>query len=504
MPPDDRLPRTQELLDMRFLKFKLPMWVAAGLVTSTVVSAEPTIPSQVDTSIYESLAQAEGQAPVTLMPRAGVPDEDVYQYRAAAPQEAAVEEGATRYLETDFLLNRGIETYGWVDVGIGANGWGADWNGPITFNDRSWQGQMNQLYLVNERILKEDQFSWGGRIDLLYGTDFLYTVAAGLDAYRSTPDPLGLTGPRWNTNRYYGLAMPQLYGELGSQELNVKFGHFYTLIGYEVVPAIGNFFYTHAYTMQYGEPFTHTGVLGTWVPNDQLTIIGGITNGWDNWDDGLENGAPIGNQNYPNYNSNASFLGAVTFSSSDGSQALTLANSSGNQLSGFQDPSGANFVGNRTVTSIVYTNEFTDKLTYVYQSDFGYQAHANAPYQTQGQQNGSAYWYGANQYLFYNFTDYLIGGLRFEWFRDNNGTRVVSGLREGSPGAGGFAGNFWAMTWGLNYLIGNNTIIRPELRYDWFSADEGGPNGPVGTMPYGRLNEQNAQFYGGCDIIWQF
>ena len=105
---------------------------------------------------------------------------------------------------------------------------------------------------------------------------------------------------------------------------------------------------------------------------------------------------------------------------------------------------------------------------------------------------------------FYNFTDYLIGGLRFEWFRDNNGTRVVSGLREGSPGAGGFAGNFWAMTWGLNYLIGNNTIIRPELRYDWFSADEGGPNGPVGTMPYGRLNEQNAQFYGGCDIIWQF
>ena len=492
---------------MRFLKFKLPLWVAAGLVTSTVVGAEPTVPAQVDTSIYDSFAQAEGQAPVTLMPREGVPDEDVYQYRAAAPNEAAAEEGATRYLETDFLLNRGIETYGFVDIGIGANGWGADWNGPITFADRSWQGQMNQLYLINERILKEDQLSWGGRIDLLYGTDFLYTVAAGLDAFRSTPDPLGLTGPRWNTNRYYGLAMPQLYGELGSQSLNVKFGHFYTLIGYEVVPAIGNFFYTHAYTMQYGEPFTHTGVLGTWVPNDQLTIIGGITNGWDNWDDGLETGAAIANPG-PGQNSNASFLGAVTFSSSDGSQALTLANSSGNQLSGAENGVGANFVGNRTVTSIVYTNEFTDKLTYVYQSDFGYQAYANPAYQTQGQQNGSAYWYGANQYLFYNFTDYLIGGLRFEWFRDNNGTRVVSGLRDGSPGSNqqsaGFAGNFWAMTWGLNYLIGNNMVIRPELRYDWFSADVGGGNGPPTTMPYGRNLDQNGQFYGGCDIIWNF
>jgi len=140
--------------------------------------------------------------------------------------------------------------------------------------------------------------SWGGRIDLLYGTDFLYTVAAGLDAYRTYPDPVELSGPRWASSRYYGLAMPQLYGEVGTQELNIKFGHFYTLIGYEVVPAIGNFFYTHAYTMQYGEPFTHTGILGTWMPNDQLTIIGGITNGWNNWDNGLETGRTIANPGY--------------------------------------------------------------------------------------------------------------------------------------------------------------------------------------------------------------
>ena len=113
----------------------------------------------------------------------------------------------------------------------------------------------------------------------------------------------------------------------------------------------------------------------------------------------------------------------------------------------------------------MYSNEFTDKLTYVYQSDFGYQADANTAYQTQGQQAGSAYWYGANQYLFYNFTDYLIGGARLEWFRDNNGYRVQSGLRNGSPQVGGLAGNFWELTFGLNYLVGNNMVIRPELRY---------------------------------------
>ena len=484
--------------------------VVFGLTPLTLFGAEPE--SVLDAGLYDSYAQNEPSAPVTLMPQAGVPNEDVYQDRAAAPEEATTEEGATRYLETDFLLKRGIETYGWLDVGIGANNWGADWNGPVTFNDRAWQGQMNQLYLVNERILDDDSFSWGGRIDLLYGTDFLYTVAAGLDAYRTYPDPIDLTGPRWASSRYYGLAMPQLYGELGSQELNVKFGHFYTLIGYEVVPAIGNFFYTHAYTMQYGEPFTHTGVLGTWVPNDQLTIIGGITNGWNNWDNGLETGRSIVNQNYANYNSNASFLGAITFSSSDGTQALTLANSSGNELAAesIVNPNAA-FVGNRTVTSLVYSNEFTNKLTYVYQSDFGYQAYAGGDspfyYETQGQQPGSAYWYGANQYLFYNFTDYLIGGLRLEWFRDNNGAIVQYGLRNGSPELGQFAGNFWAMTWGLNYLVGKNLIIRSELRYDWFSQDEGNAAQGVG-LPFGKLagglGTQSDQFYGGCDIVWQF
>jgi len=110
----------------------------------------------------------------------------------------------------------------------------------------------------------------------------------------------------------------------------VKFGHFYTIMGYEVVPAIGNFFYTHAYTMQYGEPFTHTGILDTWTPNDQLVVYGGITNGWDNFSDPINiNG--IGNLGYPGANSNAAFLGGITFKNSDQTQALTTTVSSGNE-----------------------------------------------------------------------------------------------------------------------------------------------------------------------------
>ena len=63
------------------------------------------------------------------------------------------------------------------------------------------------------------------------------------------------------------------------------------------------------------------------------------------------------------------------------------------------------------------------------------------------------------------------------------------------------------MTWGLNWKPNRNWIIRPELRYDWYSPDKDG-----GPLPFGRqvggagtaTGDQYGQLYGGCDVIWQF
>jgi len=511
---------------MRRIKISLPLSVAAGLLTAgTVMAADatpkPTRPNGYEYGNYDyfaqneaaspsdavrSVVQAQAVQPAPAAPSgnpapvmANVPQEDAYQMRALPPQEAAAEvaEEPTRYLQTQALDSMRIKTYGWLDVGIGANNWGAPWNGPVTFNDRAWQGQMNQLYLVNERTLDTESggWDWGGRVDLLYGTDYIYTTARGLDAYRAG-DPIGLGAPRWGSNKYYGLAMPQLYAEVGYNDLAVKFGHFYTIMGYEVVPAIGNFFYTHAYTMQYGEPFTHTGILTTWTPNDQIIIYNGITNGWDNWDDGMRTFGPIQNPGYPGAGSNAAYLGGVTFKNSDQTQALTFTVHSGNELPQF----GSGIAGNRSLYSLVYTNEVTDKLTYVLQHDNGWQFNAFGPVNNLQ----TAQWYGVNQYMFYSLNDEWTAGMRFEWFRDNNGYRVINPLRNflfgQNPVYGGYTGNFWALTWGLNYKPNKNWIVRPELRYDWFTPDQGGlPNG----MPFGR-GDQLGQLYGGCDVIWQF
>jgi hypothetical protein len=501
---------------MRFFKPTLPLWMAGGLLASvtTAPAAEPSIASRLDPSLYTRVAQVDVPSvavPAPVIPN--VPEEDAYQMRALPPQEAAaeIEEGPNRYLELDALTSRNIYTYGWIDAGIGANNWGYPWNGPITFNDRAWQGQMNQLYLVNEKLLDTEDggMDWGGRVDLLYGTDYIFTTARGLDGnlfYQ--PNPAGSGGaPSWG-NKYYGLAMPQLYGEVGYGDHAVKFGHFYTIIGYEVVPAIGNFFYTHAYTMQYGEPFTHTGILDVWTVNDQLTVYGGITNGWDNYSDPI-NYFGIANPGYPGANSNAAFLGGATFKSSDEAQALTMTVSSGNEIGSFDAVSGLANIGNRSVLSTVYINELSDNLTYVFQNDNGWQFNAGTPDTLNQAQPGTALWYGINQYMFYTFNDNLVGGMRLEWFRDNNGYRVINPIRNalfGGPAAGGYQGNFWQATWGLNWKPqgSRNWLIRPELRYDWYSPDDmDAVRTGNAALPFGNFNEYG-QFYGGCDVIWQF
>jgi len=500
--------------------FKLPLVLAAGLLTSSAFAADPSSPTQIDPRLYDSYAQTgSGLPPV----QAAVPQEEAYELRGLPPQEAAqeasAEEGPNRYLETEFLTNRGIKTYGWVDAGIGANNWASPFNGPITFNDRNWQGQMNQLYLVNEKLVDtENGLDWGGRVDLLYGTDYIYTTARGLDGFLGN-QATGVYGPgsaagapSWASSKDYGLAMPQLYGELGYGNHIVKAGHFYTIIGYEVVPAIGNFFYTHAYTMQYGEPFTHTGILDTWTPNDQLTVYAGITNGWDNFSDPI-NSQGILNPGSINANSNAAFLGGVSFKNSDQTQALTSTVSSGNEPVFFAN--APQNIGNRSIWSNVYTNELSDKVTYVFQNDNGWQFNANTGLQNQGQMAGLAQWYGINQYLFYTVSDTLVAGMRVEWFRDNNGYRVFAPIRNywvGGPNQSGFQGNFFQATWGLNWKPTRNWIIRPELRYDWYSPDNmAGARSGSAPLPFGpnfgRLangGSEYGQLYGGCDAIWQF
>lgn len=451
---------------------------------------------------------AGGQAPAD----SDVPPADV----RLAWEENGFESGPDRRLHLPGLESRDVFTYGWIEAGLGANNWGSPFNGPVTMNDRSWQGQLNQLYLVTERVAdtSDGGGNWGGRVDLLLGTDFFYTTARGLDASPYQGSAIENVAS-WDFTKDYGLAMPQLYLDLAYESLTLRLGHFYSILGYEQVPAVGNFFYTHSFSMQFS-PFTFTGFYGCWEIADGVSIYSGMHSGWNNFTDPMPTSGPwaIINRSYPGAGSRAAFLGGMTFENSDRTQTLAIMTTSGNELTPLgTDPADGSLVGNRSLISTVYTNRLTDRLTYVLQNDNAWQFNANVAPGNRGQPDGLAQWYSFVQYLFWKFDEAWTGGLRLEYFRDNNGYIVAAPLRNeaqaGNPGfyADGFAGSFWELTLGLNWYPSRNWVVRPELRYDWFS-----PNTSSTPLPYGKPlgqeigagGDQYGQFYVGCDVVFQY
>jgi hypothetical protein len=324
---------------------------------------------------------------------------------------------------------RGILYEAWLQQGVTINTLSPRnrSNYPVGFNDGSNEYQMNQLYLVLDKPVDESACGWdvGGRIDFLYGTDHRFTSARGLETRRDG-------SPKWSSEDY-GLSMPQLYAEVFAPWWNgirFKLGHFYTIFGYETVPAVENFFYSHSYAHQFGEPFTHTGLLAT-TPMGPFTLHAGFSRGWDNWEDN---------------NNDLDFLGGISWASRDRRIKLLFALSVGREQD--EPPPSSSL---RTAYSMVGIFQVTDRLEYVIQHNLGIDEGAAA------NRTRDANWFGLNQYLFYTINPCWKAGIRFEWFRDEDAHRI-------DPV---FGADYYALTLGLNYQPNDWFICRPELRWDW-------------------------------------
>ena len=309
----------------------------------------------------------------------------------------------------------GITVGGWLQAGFYNYNTGMFNNNPDRLN-------VNQMYLFSEKALSGgNNWDWGYRADYVYGTDGPDTQAFG--------NPPGHWDNGW-TNGSYGHAIPQLYVELGRNDFSLKLGKFYTILGYETVTAPDNFFYSHAFTMYYAEPFTHTGALATYKTAGGATLYGGWTTGWDT--------------GYDEFGGNT-FLGGISFDLCDRTTctyALTFGEIGfGTNADGYSH-------------SIVFDTQLTDRLNWVFQTDYmDYNGvvndvRAGVPLGTLAIPSR----YGVNNYLFYNINECLDAGIRFEWFN-----------AEVAPGA---RADLYEMTAGLNYKPHPNFIVRPEIRWD--------------------------------------
>lgn len=353
-------------------------------------------------------------------------------------------------------------------------------NGPVTFTDRANEYQLNQAYTYIEGTTDTggSGIDLGGRVDFLYGTDYRFTTQTGLEQNSDGTN-------NWNgeNHRFYGLAMPQFYAEVAINDLKTKIGHFYSPVGFFVVPATGNFFNTMPYTFQYGEPFTHTGFLSTYTITDDLTLGGGLIKGWDNFDN--------------SFNPHVGFIDTQTWQINETS-SLALVHTNSQEASASPTAGGFSY---RFLQTLVYSNQLTENLQYVLHSDYGHQENATAA-------GRSAAWYGANQYLFYKVNDKLSLGFNFEWFRDLDGFRVANltaplanGSTRSAPLAGGWTGNFFQITTGPKIQLTDNIMIRPNARWDWYSGPRSINDGV--SLPYDDGNK-GTQFIFGTDVTVSF
>lgn len=361
----------------------------------------------------------------------------------------------------------GLNVQGWVDAGFMGNTSSPNsrFNGPYNAVDRSNEGMLNQIYVFAEKALDPCCIGIGGRVDLMYGEDFLLAESIGIEKRQDG-------SAHWN-GQYYGLAFPQAYATVGTQSMNLQVGHFYSVVGYEGVMAPDNFFYSKALSYQFAGPFTHWGAQANWNPNESLSLQLGVTNGWDAFD---------------RVSDDPGFVGKIRYEDCCTGIWTSFAAVTGKEFNNGANRPINNAFTNRTRYSWLVGVPVTSRWEYVFHHWLGFQKDGKVG-------GGDANWYGIDQYLYYRINDCWKGGFRFEWFRDEDGTRV--GLnRTRNPNNPPFQGNFYSASLGMNWTPTSNLTVRPEIRYDWF-------DGGAVRQPFAD-GQKDHQLLIGVDAILRF
>ena len=299
------------------------------------------------------------------------------------------------------------------------------------FNSHPDGFNLHQGWLFVEKVAEAGPNGgpgFGFRIDGVYGVDGPDTQSFG------NSGPTFDLGNGFTRGAGFGWAIPQAYGEVAWNNWNVKVGHFYTLVGYEVVTAPDNFFYSHSITSFNSEPFTHTGAIASYSINDDTTLYGGWTAGWDSGFD---------------FAAGSNFLGGFSRQIND-DVAFTYITTFGDF--------GARSAGNDDAYShsLVLDMALTDNLQYIVQSDL-------LRIGSTGEDN-----VGLNQYWIYNINDCTAFGTRMEWWKGDGVTGYAP--HGGILPAGGGSHSYYAATFGVNRRLNPNLTIRPEYRVDWSPA----------------------------------
>lgn len=339
------------------------------------------------------------------------------------------------------LADNGWFVRGWTSFGYSNNPDGAFRGNAQVLDDRQEWDRFaldQQYFQFGKAADGSEGLDWGFGVDLIYGLD-----GNEAQAFGNPPQTYDFANG-WDHGSYEW-ALPQLYGEVAFGKMKVKAGHFYTIVGYEVVPATGNFFSSRQLTFYNSEPFTHTGALTEYAVNDKLSVWNGWVLGWDT--------------GFEELNGSSSYLGGFTYKMNDDATFIYTVN--GGNLG---------WRGNGAVNSAILSLTWTEKFSTVHQFDVLGTDATGADFAVNGVARDSI---GLINYGFYELTDKVKAGIRQEWYKAD-GT------------------SYYTMTYGVNVKPMENLTVRPEIRQMW---------APGNNMTYGDGEDLYNQTVFAVDAI---
>jgi len=322
---------------------------------------------------------------------------------------------------SDVLAASGLAINGWVDASYQyLNGEGMFISGVPNrvFDDRKSSFTLHQAAINVAYQPKE-------------GFGAVVNVIAGQDPDVFAPYP---TNPNANSK----IDVPNAYIQYATGPLTVIGGRYVTLAGAETIDPRTMTNFTRSILFGYAIPFTHTGVRMTYAASDQVSLILGVNNGWDNLKD---------TNQQKTLEASLAWTPSKAFS-------LAIDGYFGDERVLGLTESGPN--GMRNLVDLVATWNATSALTFVLNCDWGSQAGLKG-YLPNNESTAS--WSGVAGYVNYQISDPWRVSLRGEYFDDSYGYRtgIVQAWKEATLTVG--------------YAPVKNFELRLEARYDKSNKD---------------------------------
>lgn len=321
----------------------------------------------------------------------------------------------------EVLDNSGITLNGHVSAGYTYQG------APLT--TAGFSGVDQSTFALNQAaitIAKQPKEGFGGLVNITAGRDAGY-----IRSYPYTASANTASGSTSTSTSGQDFDVTQAYGQYAAGKLTSILGKFTTLAGAETISPVTNTNITRSIEF-YTIPFTHTGARTTYAAADNLTLIAGINNGWDQQKDA--NGGKTAE------------LG-LSFSPSDMVSLAAQTYIGRDAYNGSNMPAPGN-VSNRTLVDTVLTVKATKDLTLILNADYGKQASANG--------NPEYSWRAYVGYVNYQWSDKLRSSLRVETFDDPSTNKLGAGVKRRNEA-----------TLTVGYAPAPSYELRAEIRSDW-------------------------------------